>query len=138
MLSTIELEHNIKTIIKAKLPNIEFEDINFCAYYDNSLEGIYVFSKNEKYHFIFIEKGKIREHKELFHVKEVLWNVLNVVLFDTAMKYAILNKRAGEDFRRQLFEKEIELFSLFGESFKETKVKEIQNILLKNPYTDIE
>lgn len=55
MLCTIGLEHNIKIMIKDILPDIEFEDINFCAGYDNSTKGIYVFSENDKCHYIFID-----------------------------------------------------------------------------------
>lgn len=136
MKSTKELEHNIKRIISEKIPNINFQDINFLEGNDNSPEGIYVFARNDKYVFLFTEKGKIRDIKEMSNETEVLWNVLNSVLNDLAMEYAISNKQTGKDFRRILFSKEIELFSLFGDDLKKRKIKEIDNVLLKNPYND--
>ena len=52
------------------------------------------------------------------------------------MEYATSNRKNGKDFRRALFSKEIELFSLFGEDFKVRKTEEIEKILLKNPDSD--
>ncbi|MDD3393472.1 MAG: Imm63 family immunity protein [Anaerotignum sp.] len=136
MLSTVELEIYIKKSIKDILPKVEIKGINFCVGYNNSPEGTYVFSEDGKYHFMFTEKGRISDDKELYDVTEVLLNVLNAVLFDISMEYAIENRIEGKDFRRSLFKKEIELFSMFGEDFKQRKSKEIQEILLENPYED--
>lgn len=85
---------------------------------------------------MFTEKGKTRERKVLDGEMELLWNILNSVLFEKAMEYAAANRQNGKDFRRALFAKEIELFSLFGEEFKKRKNDEIESILLKNPYND--
>ena len=43
----------------------------------------------------------------------------------------------GKDFRRALFAKEKEIFSLFGQDFQKRKDEEIEEILKKNPYNDI-
>ena len=92
--------------------------------------------ENDKYYYVFTEKGKIREKKELVTEEDVLWYVLEVVLFNVAMDYAIKNRKKGEDFRRILFKKEIELYSRFGENFKMRKVEAINRILECNPYID--
>ena len=42
-----------------------------------------------------------------------------------------------QDFRRALFAKEKEIFSLFGQDFQKRKDEEIEEILKKNPYNDI-
>ena len=66
----------------------------------------------------------------------MLWYVLEVVLFNVAMDYAIKNQKNGKDFRRILFAKEIELYSEFGEDFRVRKAEEINKILEINPYVD--
>lgn len=136
MQSTKELENSIKQKIYDKIPNINLQSINFIEGSDNSPEGIYVFTEKDKYIFMFAEKGRIREKKVLSNEIELLWNVLNSVLFELAMECATSNRQNGKDFRRALFGKEIELFSLFGDEFKKRKTDEIESILLNNPYND--
>lgn len=67
-------------------------------------------------------------HEEYTIFDDVLWEVLEIVLFDIAMDYALKNREKGKDFRRRLFNKEIELFAKFGVEFKNKKVNEINNI----------
>lgn len=136
MHTTKELEKSIKQKIYEKIPDINLQIINFAEGSDNSLEGIYVFTENDKYIFMFTEKGKTIERKVLDEEIELLWSILNIVLFKKAMEYATANRQNGKDFRRALFTKEIELFSLFGDEFKKRKTDEIEGILLKNPYND--
>lgn len=138
MQTTKELEKNIKQKIYDKIPNINLQSINFIEGNDESPEGIYVFTENDEYIFIYTEKGKIRERKVLNNENDLMWSILNSVLFKVSMEYAIANRRTGEDFRKALFIKEIELFSLFGDEFKKRKIDEIESILLKNPYNDSE
>ena len=136
MLETKELEKEIKGRIANVMPNLELKQIKFCVGTDSSPEGTYIYMENDKYYYVFTEKGKIREKKELVTEDDVLWYVLEVVLFNVAMDYAIKNRKKGEDFRRILFKKEIELYSRFGENFKMRKVEAINRILECNPYID--
>ena len=53
------------------------------------------------------------------------------------MEFAISNREKNKDFRRKLFEKEVEIYSLFGETFEKSKKREIEEILKENPYKDI-
>lgn len=62
--------------------------------------------------------------------------MLEIVLFDMAMDYALKNSEQGKDFRRHLFNKEVELFAKFGAEFRKKKVNEINNILKETPYND--
>ena len=52
------------------------------------------------------------------------------------MDYAKKNWKEGEDFRRELFRKEIEIYSLFGDEYERKKRNEIEKILKRNPYSD--
>ena len=136
MLTTSELEHHIKNIFKQVLPNVEMRFITFAHGNCNSPEGTYVFSENEQYHYLITEKGKIGLDEVILDERKVLWHVADNIIFNIALEFAAKNRQDGKDFRRKLFEKEIELFSLFGEDFRERKENEIQEILLNNPFVD--
>jgi len=136
MQTTQEIEKNIKQKIFRKIPNINLQTINFLEGSDSSPEGVYVFTENDKYIYLYTERGKIREKKAANDEAELLWIVLNTVLFEKAIEYASANRQEGKDFRRALFNKEIELFSLFGDEFKKRKIDEIESILSNNPYSD--
>jgi hypothetical protein len=136
MLSTRELEIEIKNTIKQVLPDLELTNINFCLGNESSSEGVYIFSENNKYHYLFTERGSIRVDRIFDNVREVLWYVVRELSFDISNKYAIKYTKDGEDFRRKVFEKELEFFSLFGEDFRDRKEREIQDILLDYPYVD--
>ncbi|MCI9127235.1 MAG: hypothetical protein HFG28_08565 [Eubacterium sp.] len=135
-MNTKQLERKIKFQINKFFPELDLRQINFSEGIDSSPEGTYVFFKNDKFHVIFTEKGKIRMHEEYNIIDDVLWEVLEIVLFDMAMDYALKNREQGKDFRRLLFNQEIELFGKFGAEFKNKKVNEIKNILKESPYND--
>lgn len=136
MLKTDDLKKEIVCKISEVLPDAKINKIKFAVGLDNSEEGIYVFTQNNKYHFVFTEKGKIRVHKEFDSEEEILKEILNVISFDLAFDYAKENSIRGEDFRRALFYKEMEIYSRFGEKYLEEKKEEIDKILQKNPYCD--
>lgn len=85
---------------------------------------------------IFFLQRKVREDKVTLE-KEVLWNVVEIFSFDIAMEYAMNNREKGKDFRRALFKKELEIYSIFGEQFEKRKKNELDEILKRNPYNDI-
>lgn len=137
MLSTEELKNYIHNEIKTQLGEIPCSNLFFTEGTDNSVEGTYVFNKDKEYHILFAEKGKVRSDIVTNRKREVLWNVIGVVSVNIIMDFALCNREKGKDFRRALFRKEKEIFSLFGDDFKKRKEKEIEEILKKNPYNDI-
>lgn len=137
MFSTKELEQYIKHEMLYRLKDVNWEKVNFKEGNENSIEGTYIFFKDGKYHVLFTEKGKVKVDMVTSKKEEVLWNVLDIFSFDIAVQYARENRVKGKDFRRALFKKEVEIYSLFGEQFKEKKISEIEEILKKNPYDDI-
>lgn len=137
MLSTEELEKYIYNEIQTRLGNISCNNLFFAEGSDSSIEGTYIFNKDNEYHILFTEKGKIRNDIVTNEVKEVLWNALGIFSANMVMDYAIQNRKKGKDFRRALFAKEKEIFSLFGKEFQKRKDEEIEEILNRNPYNDI-
>lgn len=137
MYTTIELKRYIINQIENKIGSVDWIKINFAEGNENSAEGTYIFSRDNVYHILFTEKGKVREDKITTDEKEVIRSVLDIVSFDSAMEFAISNREKNKDFRRKLFEKEVEIYSLFGETFEKSKKREIEEILKENPYKDI-
>ena len=137
MYTTIELKRYIINQIENKIGSVDWRKINFAEGNENSAEGTYIFSRDNVYHILFTEKGKVREDKITTDEKEVIRSVLDIVSFDIAMEFAISNREKNKDFRRKLFEKEVERYSLFGETFEKSKKREIEEILKENPYKDI-
>lgn len=136
MLSTAELEEYIKNEVTSRLggddlplKSIYFEEGNEC-----SSEGVYLFTKDNKYHYLETEKGKIMCDDTTVEVEEILYRIVGVIILNLALD----SVKGGESFRREFHEKQIELFSLFGEEFKARKCKEIEEILRKHPYEDEE
>lgn len=137
MYTTIELKRYIINQIENKIGSVDWRKIYFAEGNENSAEGTYIFSRDNVYHILFTEKGKVREDKITTDEKEVIRSVLDIVSFDIAMEFAISNREKNKDFRRKLFEKEVEIYSLFGETFEKSKKREIEEILKENPYKDI-
>ncbi len=137
MLSTEELKQYVYNEIQDKIGNIACNSLYFKEGTDNSVEGTYIFTKENNYHILFAEKGKIRNDIVTNDKREVLWNALGIFSTNIIMEYAMKNREKGKDFRRALFAKEKELYALYGEDFSERKNKEIEEILERNPYNDI-
>ena len=84
-MNTEQLEREIKVQVNKFFPELDWRQISFSEGTDNSPEETYIFSKDDNFHVMFTEKGKIRTHKEYDKVEDVLWDVLEIVLFDVAM-----------------------------------------------------
>ena len=61
MLSTTALEKYIKKEICSKLGEVGWNCINFKKGYKYCIEGTYIYSQNNTYHILYVEKGEIRE-----------------------------------------------------------------------------
>ncbi|MDE6662812.1 MAG: hypothetical protein K2K46_05635 [Lachnospiraceae bacterium] len=137
MLSTEELKKYVYSEIQTILGDVSCNNLFFAEGTDNSVEGTYIFSRDNQYHILFTEKGKVRSDIVTDKKREVLWNALNIISTSIIMDFAMCNRDKDKDFRRALFAKEKEIFSLFGSDFEKRKNKEIEEILKRNPYNDI-
>ena len=137
MLSTEELRNYVYTEVQKRLGEVVCDNLFFAEGTDNSVEGTYIFNKNNEYHILYTEKGKIRSDIVTDEKREALWNAVEIFSANIIMNYAMCNRESGKDFRRAFFAKEKEIFSLFGKDFEKRKDEEIKEILKKNPYNDI-
>lgn len=137
MLSTYLLEKKIREDVSCKLQDAKWENIFFQEEIEGQAEGTYVFSSSNKYCIVFFEKGKVQERIITTEYEEVLWHVLKICSFDISLEYAKKNRIGGEDFRHALFQKELQIFSSFGDKFSERRRAEIDETLRQYPYNDI-
>lgn len=137
MLSTEELKNYIYNETQSRLGNVSCGNLFYVEGTDNSAEGTYIFNKNNQYHILYTEKGKIRSDIVTDDKREVLWNAVEILSADIIISFAMSHREEGKDFRRSYFAKEREIFALFGKDFGERKEKEIQDILTRNPYNDV-
>ena len=135
MLSTKKLQKYILKELK-KGPAMSTSILHFCEGQPGSEEGVYVFSKDGRYMLQANEKGTLTDMCETTDKREILWGVVNNVSIDTMLQYARSHTPTDVDFRRAMFEKELEIFSAFGADFKQRKEREIAEILERFPYND--
>jgi hypothetical protein len=134
-LSTKEIARKILDIVHEKLGVVSIP-IEFDCPKDTSKEGTYVFSENNIYHYMFIEKGKIRFDNKYTSLFDISYIVLKDVISPIAKDYEFKNRNDKQDFRRIWFSKELDLWTLFGEDFYERAKQEMDEILLNHPYID--
>lgn len=136
MLSTEELRTYILDQINGKISEDFSDYLFFSDVGKNRYEGAYVFSEENLYYIKYVEKWQVRKEITTDNEREVLWHILHEITAHTIIVYASQNREFGKDFRRPLFEKEIEIFSLFGKDFETRKKREIEEILVKHPYIE--
>lgn len=140
-LSTLELndyikEHYIRIIEKEINQEVKLSNLFFTVGTRNSVEGTYIYSDNSGYNYLYIEKGEVKVHKITTDILHISYWVVEDIVFDYSIAYATNNKITGRDFRRQLFQKEKEIWKNLDSYGYQKKKEEIENILLKNPYVD--
>ena len=91
---------------------------------------------NGKYHYVRTERGAENERRISENEDELLFWLFSDFVFDLACKYELENRVPGQDFRRLLFSKRIELMGTIKPEWAERTSNDIQEILAKHPYSD--
>ena len=110
---------------------------NYVSINNVNRNAIIIYFNNNHY---YIKHFGIRQSENSIlsftNYNDFLWNVLNEIIISKSINYATLNKKKGQDFRRQLFKEQVELMAKYSEEFKTKKINEIEKILENNPYND--
>ena len=141
LLSNQAVELYINENYLSKLNNylrevVELVNVFFVKGNGNSQEGTYVYTNEKGYNYLFTEKGKVQKHEVTMELFQIVYWVMDKVVFSAALKYATENRVQNRDFRRILFEKEKELWNILDKKGYEMKCAEIQEILRENPFID--
>ncbi len=116
MLSTSELQRYIYTKINDRISNLNFSNIYFKVF-DNWCfnDGIYVFSDDEKYHFLEMERGYVLGDETSGEPDIMLLYVISIISAWIGMRDAVGHEDYGKAYR----EKRAEILSLFGDIYHE-------------------
>lgn len=98
-------------------------------------DGCTVCAYDNAYHYVVKERGEELQHIRSEDPEDVLYAVLEHITFELAGDYEVAHRREGEDFRRLLFSKQLELLEKIDVRFKERGIAEIEKILEIAPFT---
>lgn len=88
------------------------------------------------YNYVVRERGEEFERRQTKDVDKLLYWILNSIVFIMASDFELKNRKDNEDFRRQLFAKEIELMVQLDSKFAQWKKEELDKVLEEYPFDD--
>ena len=140
--TTKELEAHIRAVYKKLSPLAREEgvykelDDNFDSGTPNGQDGSFCFSDEHGYHYCVVERGQLRVNVTTQSLSEITYQVLSSDIFWMAVEFESIHRIKGRDFRRLLFQKEMQYWSILGESLAERAAQKIAETLQKAPYQD--
>lgn len=99
----------------------------------NEGASIYV---NDKYHYIVMERGRIYKHYESEVLDDILYPMFKDITSSLAQKFELKNRIEGEDFRKIMWKKQLELLGKINEKFVDMRKREIEEVLKIAPYNN--
>ncbi|MCG2574708.1 immunity 63 family protein [Acinetobacter sp. ME22] len=75
------------------------------------------------------ERGEVYFEKTTKDFEELLYWIMDNFISSYSYQFELKNRIRGQDFRRIIFEKQIELFGLISDEWKVKKEKNIKKIL---------
>ena len=81
------------------------------------------------YNYVCRERGEEIFRKLPFNLDDLLYEVFSDVTFELASKWEVKNRKESEDFRLQLFAKQVQLMSAINKDFGKKLNNRLQKIL---------
>ena len=118
--------------------NISLNGIYFRKSNSNGMSGKYVFFNDKGYYLDTVgDRGGFYEQKYFKTFEELsfdlCWDFCSVI----STKYASKNRVRGQDWRRIMFAKRVQLLAKVDEQFGRAGQEKINEILQGNPYDDV-
>jgi hypothetical protein len=88
------------------------------------------------YHYVVVERGMELKRKTTGDVDELLYLIFRSVVSEVASKWEAAHRLKGEDSRRRMFAKKIELMTRLEPEWAARLEREINGILATHPYRD--
>lgn len=88
------------------------------------------------YDFVVCERGSEFERRSTTDLDELFYWVFATITFSMACDFELRHRRAGEDFRRQLFAQQVALLSALSPDWAAKEEAEHARILEQNPFVD--
>ena len=88
------------------------------------------------YHFVVVERGEEQERLTSRDLEEILFRVFETVTSSLASAYEAAHRVDAQDFRRLLFQKQVELLSQISEPWGQREARRHEGILRDHPFDD--
>ena len=88
------------------------------------------------YHYVVVERGEELRRDTTRDLNELLYHIFESVTFTLACDYERAHRIVGEDCRRQLFARQVELLSSLSQTWAERELRDHQKILQQHPFND--
>lgn len=88
------------------------------------------------YHYVVVERGTEFERLTTTDLDVLLYRAASDMAFSAASAWATARPSRGEDFRRRLFARKVELLARLSPDWAARKQAELGEILARSPYRD--
>ena len=116
---------------KLSLPEAFWRDLD----QPNDHAAPYVYS-NGHYHWVVRERGRELEHRTTVDLDELLYWVFESATFGLASEYEVRHRDKSADFRRLLFNHQLELLGLIDLRWRARCAARLNEVLVRHPFTD--
>ena len=89
---------------------------------------------DQGYHYVVSERGTEYKRKTTRNFHTLLYWIFKDIVFEMASDFELNHRKPEEDFRRILFNKDLELFEKLDRQWYMWEKEDIDNILKENPY----
>ena len=93
-------------------------------------------SDSRGYHYVVVERGQELRRDTTSDLDELLYQVFESVTFSLACDYEGRHRVAGQDSRRLLFARQLQLLSMLSPAWAEREARDHQRILQQHPFND--
>lgn len=133
MLTLAEIEHRVQAL--ATRIGATANDL---PTFGHSRDGGYPHIEVDEhgYHYVTVERGNELEHITTPDIDELLWQIFQNAAAALAIGFELKHRISGQDFRRQMFAKRIELLGTLLPAWAKRERAYVDAVLLKNPYDD--
>ena len=132
-LDTMELETHILEELKPIKEWLDLKKIHFIPNNSGSEEGIYIFSDQQGYHFVYSEKGCETKHNVTDNLFEITFWTANSLISSLALELLKRNILEVENQRKYIFEQKLLFFEKIGSNYKKAADIYIDEMLKQNP-----
>jgi hypothetical protein len=98
--------------------------------------GAYVECDETGYAYVVWERGAELHRRKTTDPDEILYWLISDVTVEMALEYELAHRQAGQDSRRQWFQKHLELLALANPEWSKRKRREYDKVLQENPFDD--
>jgi len=99
----------------------------------NDFANPYVMIDDGAYHYLVRERGETLQDRKTHDLNELLYWIFQDVTFNMAVQFETKHRVANQDFRRMLFDHQLQLLGTLHPSWRRTREQEIAAILEQSP-----